>query len=146
MKPELESNSRKHLISELTRDEGRVLKPYRCTAGKLSIGIGRNIQDRGISVAEAEFMLSNDIDDCLTEAIDIFGTKFLTYDAARQRGVLNMIFNLGGHGFRGFIRTIDCIKREDWGLAADAILKSKWATQVGRRANRISEQFRAGGV
>ena len=140
----LSSENREQLITELTRDEGRVLKPYRCTAGKLSIGIGRNIEDRGISIKEAEFMLSNDIDDCLSEAVDIFGIKFITFSPARQRAIINMIFNLGSHGFRGFIRTIDCIKRDDWGLAADAILRSKWATQVGQRAVRISEQFRSG--
>ncbi len=35
--------------AQLVRHEGLKLKPYRCTAGKLTIGIGRNLDNCGIS-------------------------------------------------------------------------------------------------
>lgn len=41
----------------LIRHEGLKLKPYQCTAGKLTIGVGRNIEDMGITEDEAIYML-----------------------------------------------------------------------------------------
>ena len=51
----------KRLKDMLIRHEGLKLKPYLCTAGKLTIGVGRNIQDRGITYQEAMMLLENDI-------------------------------------------------------------------------------------
>jgi lysozyme len=50
--------------AQLVRHEGLRIKPYRCTAGKLTIGIGRNLDDCGISQSEANIMLINDIMNC----------------------------------------------------------------------------------
>lgn len=55
------------LIEKIKRHEGLKLKPYRCTANKLTIGYGRNIDDVGISEAEAEVLLSNDLERCANE-------------------------------------------------------------------------------
>jgi lysozyme len=55
--------NRQLLAQELLRDEGLRLKPYRCTAGALTIGVGRNLDARGITEAEARFMLANDMED-----------------------------------------------------------------------------------
>lgn len=49
------------LINDLIRDEGLKLKPYRCTSNKLTIGIGRNLDDNGITEAEARYLLHNDL-------------------------------------------------------------------------------------
>jgi len=38
-------------------EEGLKLKPYKCPAGKLTIGIGRNLEDRGITEQEAQMLL-----------------------------------------------------------------------------------------
>jgi lysozyme len=50
------------LIEQLRRDEGVRLHPYTDTVGKLTIGVGRNLADMGISDAEATVLLQNDID------------------------------------------------------------------------------------
>ena len=49
------------MIGMLKRHEGLRLKPYQDTIGKLTIGYGRNLDDRGISKEEAEYLLRNDI-------------------------------------------------------------------------------------
>ena len=59
--------NREALIEELKRDEGVVLTLYKCSAGKNTIGVGRNIDDRGITEDESDYLLSNDIDLCVEE-------------------------------------------------------------------------------
>lgn len=49
------------LREQLERHEGLRLKPYKDTVGKLTIGIGRNLDDKGISRKEAFALLDNDI-------------------------------------------------------------------------------------
>lgn len=58
---------RDDIILDLKLDEGLRLKPYRDTVGKLTIGIGRNLDDVGISEAEAEYLLSNDLDRTISD-------------------------------------------------------------------------------
>jgi len=48
------------LIRQLREHEGLRLPPYHCPAGKLTIGIGRNLGDKGITEKEAVMLLEND--------------------------------------------------------------------------------------
>ena len=48
----------------LIRHEGLKLFPYQCPAGKTTIGVGRNLDDKGISEKEAMYMLNEDIQSC----------------------------------------------------------------------------------
>ena len=57
----METTLLERIKEQLVRHEGLRLKPYRCTAGKLTIGIGRNLDDCGISKTEAYVLLENDI-------------------------------------------------------------------------------------
>jgi lysozyme len=50
-----------YIRDALVQDEGLRLKTYRCTAGKLTIGVGRNLDDNGITREEAFYLLNNDI-------------------------------------------------------------------------------------
>lgn len=128
----------KVLTRWLERDEGCRLKPYYCTAGKLTIGIGRNLEDSGISRAEAGFMLENDIVKTMRE-LDQLLPFWRELSPNRQMAIINMAFNLGTFGFSKFTKTIDHLKNEDFDLAGDEMLRSKWADQVGDRALTISE-------
>ena len=47
--------------------EGFRNKPYRCSAGKLTIGFGRNLENKGISISEARMMLKSDIDEAVQD-------------------------------------------------------------------------------
>jgi lysozyme len=130
------------LEKELIRDEGLKLKPYRCTAGKLTIGVGRNIEDTGITEAEAVALLRGDIARCVKELA--FFPWFGTLDGVRQRVLINMNFNLGFNRFRQFAKMLLAIQNGKFDAAADEMHASKWARQVGSRATRLESMMRRG--
>ncbi len=128
---------------ELTRDEGLRLKPYRDTVGKLTIGIGRNLDDVGISQDEAMHLLDNDIART-TAALDKAIPWWRSLNDVRQRVVVNMAFNLGVAGLLGFKNTLAAMKAGRYADAAEGMLASKWATQVGERAKRLAAMMANG--
>ena len=130
--------------AQLVRHEGLRLKPYRCTAGKLTIGIGRNLDDCGISQSEAYIMLINDIMNCEKQLQAKIPDIYNGLDEVRKSVLLNMCFNLGISGLLGFKNTLEFIKVGDWERAANNMLVSRWAKQVGRRAIELSELMRKG--
>lgn len=131
------------LIFELKRDEGVVLKPYKDSVGKLSVGVGRNLDDRGITQDEAEYMLQNDL--ALAEhELDGLFPKWRQLSDARQRVLMNMMFNMGRTRLSGFVKMWAAIAAGRFDDAATEMLDSKWATQVGARAQRLADMMRAG--
>jgi len=137
---------------DLIRDEGIRLRPYKCSAGHLTIGVGHRItaNDRAasadsLSLEAVGMLLTRDIATALGAAFRIFGREaFEAMADARQRAVVNMIFNLGEARFAGFRRMIAAIKAGRWGDAAAECLGSKYAEQVGARATRVAYQLRNG--
>ena len=129
---------------QLVRHEGLRLKPYRCTAGKLTIGIGRNLDDCGITQSEAYVMLINDIMNCEKQLQSKIPDIYNGLDEVRKSVLLNMCFNLGINGLLGFKNTLAFVKAGDWERAANNMLVSRWAKQVGRRAIELSELMRKG--
>ena len=125
------------MIRQLRLHEGERLKPYRCTAGKLTIGVGRNLEDRGITAAESAYLLGNDIDGfcvALLKALPWINQL----DEVRQRVLLDMAFNLGMQGLLTFKNTLAAIQAGDYEKAGPMMLDSRWARQVGKRAERLS--------
>ena len=116
--------------AQLVRHEGLRLRPYRCTAGKLTIGIGRNLDDCGISQSEAYVMLINDIMNCEKQLQSKIPDIYNGLDEVRKSVLLNMCFNLGINGLLGFKNTLAFVKVGDWERAANNMLVSKWAKQV----------------
>jgi lysozyme len=131
-----------HIEAHLVRDEGLRLKPYRDTVGKLTVGVGRNLDDVGITEEEALHLLRNDIARVAQECQQF--PWFGALDDVRQAVVLNMVFNLGITKFKGFHNTITSIARADYEDAASRMLQSRWANQVGNRAVRLAEMMRTG--
>lgn len=127
---------------DLIRDEGVRLKPYKDTVGKLTIGVGRNLDDVGISETEAVNMLTADIERAESALRRNFHW-FIIAPEPVQRGLTNMAFNLGMQGLLGFRRMLSCLNAGDYAGAADAALDSNWAKQVGARAQRIADLFRS---
>lgn len=134
---------RQALKLELTRDEGKRLRLYRCTAGKASIGIGRNLDDVGISEDEAQLMLENDIDRTMAE-LDRRMPWWRQLDEDRQRVIVNMAFNLGVTGLLGFKNTLASVQAGKYEDAAKGMLASRWAEQVGARAVRLAKMMATG--
>jgi len=138
-----------NLLNQLRRHEGLRLEPYKCSEGYLTIGFGRNIETNGISEAEAEFMLSNDLIACENELKDEGWYNQL--DETRRAVVLNMAFNLGKPTLLKFSKFIGRLSDNDYEGASkemitgsDGVSESKWASQVGKRAYELAEQMRTG--
>ena len=126
------------LIEELKRDEGVELKAYHDTVGIWTIGIGRNLQDVGVSMAEAEFLLATDIDVAVSELQRTFDW-FEDLSDARQRVCVNMCFNLGLTRLLGFKKFLAAMAAGDWETAGVEMLDSKWSRQVGARSTRLKD-------
>jgi len=131
------------IYDQLRRDEGLQLFPYLDTVGKTTIGIGRNLTDKGITAEEAEMLLGNDVE-AIQNALGAKLPWFRGLSDARQGALINIGFNVGVVGLLGFTKTLDFMSQSNWDAAADEILNSKWASQVGDRAKRISNQIRTG--
>jgi len=129
---------RELLIEELKRDEGIELKAYQDTVGIWTIGIGRNLQDVGVSMEEAEFLLSNDIDVAVNDLQRTFDW-FEGLSGARQRVCINMCFNLGLTRLLGFKKFLAAMEAGDWKTAGVEMLDSKWSRQVGVRSTRLRD-------
>ena len=137
-------DEREALVAQLIFHEGERLTPYQDTVGKWTIGVGRNLTDRGISVHTSRQMLDEDITECETDLYTFGWYQALT--PLRQRVLLDMRFNLGPSRFRQFKNTLGAVARGDYEAASRGMLASKWAKQVGARAVRLAEWMRRGTV
>lgn len=129
-------------FKQLTKDfEGRRLKPYKCTAGKLTIGYGRNLTDCGISEEEAELMFENDFHKAYNDCYKLFDDEtFFGQLTENVRYVLtDMVFNMGVGKVQTFKKFLSALKKGLYEDAAKEMLNSKWATQVGYRAVKLSK-------
>ena len=131
------------LTEQLKRHEGFRSKPYLCTAGKLTIGYGRNLDDVGVTESEALELLRQDIARARIDvSLNVEGAKLL--DDVRFDVLVNMCFNLGIFKLLQFRKTLRAIQDHDFDKAAEEMLNSVWANQVGRRAIELAEQMRTG--
>lgn len=158
-----------NIIEQLKLHEGVRLKPYKCSAGKWTIGVGHNYEDTGLprwltdkllithhSVAEytkrfqsggftmemAEQLLADDVAKCEQRLM-----KYEWYgklDDIRKRVVIDMTFNMGIGWIGKFKNTVKMIENGDYVGASHGMMKSAWASQVGKRANRLAEMMRTG--
>jgi len=136
---------RNAMVRQLRLHEGERLRPYRCTAGKLTIGVGRNLEDRGITAEESAMLLSNDISREERELLAAL-PWVAKLSEVRQRVLLDMTFNLGLQGLLAFKRTLAAIQAGQYQQAAGMMLESLWARQVGQRAQRLSQMMATGQV
>jgi len=131
------------LIEQLKRHEGIKLTPYKCTSDKLTIGVGRNLEDVGISEAEAEILLQNDIQRAVTQLKERYPWT-LELDEVRLAALINFTFNVGIGTVSKFVNAMALLKAKNYDMAADEFLQSRWAEQVGQRAVDVTEQIRTG--
>lgn len=155
MEKDIDTNE---MIQRLVMHEGCELMPYKCPAGYLTIGVGRNLETnplteeekkvcgdymRGITKNAAFYLLRNDIDrvkrEC-TKNIPFFNAL----DAERRYALIDMDFNLGIKGLLGFKRMLSAMGSGFYDTAAKECLNSKYAKDTGIRAKRISETIRTG--
>lgn len=130
------------LIGRVKLHEGLRLKPYKCTAGKTTIGYGRNLDDVGLSNEEAEYLLMHDLENAENEASKLDCYKKLNQN--RKDILIEMVFNLGYPRLCGFKKMIQALDRGDYDGAANEMLDSKWARDVGERAKTLAYFMRIG--
>ena len=126
------------IYKDFLRDvEGLRLKPYDDIKGLLTIGYGRNLDDRGIVLNEAEIMLDNDIDRAIVDLLDIF-PNFFSLPINLRIVLVSMMFNLGKFRFLTFRKFIEAVKKGDKKMMVYEFLHSKRAKELKNRA--IKEQ------
>lgn len=132
------------LLNQLKRHEGLRLKPYKCSAGKLTIGYGRNIEDKGITKIEAEHLLLHDVKGTEQELRRKIPRLMDELNTARSDVLINMAFNMGVNGLLKFKKMIKALDDNDYDEACLQMMDSRWAIQVGSRADELRDQMRAG--
>tara|TARA_R110002020_G_scaffold251805_1_gene465604 strand:+ start:270 stop:737 length:468 start_codon:yes stop_codon:yes gene_type:complete len=130
-------------VENIKYDEGRRLKLYKCPADKWTIGIGRNLEDRGITAEEADFLLMNDLKIAQKELRANFGW-FVELNSVRQGVLLNMHINMGISRLKGFKRMIKALEVRDYERASIEILDSDAARELVSRYDRLSDDMRTG--
>ena len=122
--------------------EDRRQFPYEDSVGKLSIGVGRNLDDKGLRNDEIDLMLNNDIAEAIKECEKL--AYFDGLDPVRQLVVADMVFNMGLPRFTGFVRTNKALLAKNYVKAAAEMVDSKWYRQTGRRAHRLVKAMHTG--
>lgn len=127
----------------IERHERRKNKPYVDTVGKITIGIGHNLTDRGVSDAIIDLMYNEDIEEARASLYYVF-PNFDTFSDRRRMALYDLMFNLGLTRFQGFKNMIQAIEWDNWLTASQELLNSKYATQVGHRAVELVQMMEEG--
>lgn len=136
--------NRAHTRSLIRFDEGRKKHAYKDSRGVWTIGDGRNVDNihpnkklrgGGLRECEMDFMLDNDLDENVGLLETYFGW-FLDLDEARQAVMVDMVHQLGFHGFLGFDDMLSAMARKDYQTAAAELMDSDMARQTPERAKR----------
>ena len=151
-------------IQKLIAHEGLRLQVYQDTLGIDTIGIGRNLEDRGITKEELEWMDIPNMAIVHTEGITEADAMYLAQndvqiveeellrahpcvedlDAVRQLVVMDMAFNMGVPRLRKFKKMWNAIHENKFDVAAKEMLDSRWAIQVKSRAVKLSNAMHNG--
>lgn len=134
------------LVEMLKRHEGVETHAYTDSVGKVTIGVGRNIDPEGglgLTEEEIDFLLEKDIERVVSELIHalpwLYGESDVRWDA-----MINICFNLGLPRFLKFKKALAAMEAMDYNLAAIEFLDSRWAVQVGQRAIELSTMIETG--
>lgn len=133
-------------IELLRKHEGVRKHAYTCSAGFMTIGVGRNIDEvggLGLSDEEINFLLKNDIERCVVELTVAFDW-FEGLNEVRKDAMINLVFNLGLSRLMKFEKALFAMSNQDWETASEEFLDSLWAEQVGARAKEVAEMIKTG--
>ena len=131
------------LINILRRHEGVKNTLYKCTSDKWTIGVGRNLEDVGLSEEEIDMLLQNDITRT-EELLDEYMDWWSDLDYIRQDAMINFVFNVGIGTAMKFKKAMTALEEGDYDVAADEMMDSNWSKQVGHRAIEVTEMIRTG--
>lgn len=130
----------------ISKHEGRIAHAYHDSLGFLTVGVGHLIDERkGGKLPEPiiDALLDFDIKSHQDELFKALPWA-LSLDPVRQAVLIDMAFNLGVAGLLAFKETLRHFQNDSWEQAATAMLDSRWAKQVGRRADELAAMTRSG--
>lgn len=127
----------------LVEHEAERLTLYKCSAGKWTIGIGHNIQDKGISKAVSDLMFREDIEEVLNDLPDIFH-DFENLPENVQLVLADMRFQLGSGGIRKFKKMIKAVEAMDWSEMIRQMKDSSWYIQTPNRVENLIRMVNEG--
>lgn len=161
----MDDSTLKQLRADLMRHEGRVVdqdgqhKMYRCPLGAPTIGYGRNLRDNPLSVGEqihifeklgcrlteeaALYLLDNDIKDSRDWLLKNY-PWVADFKPDQQRGLINMVFQLGAKSFSGFKRSLEHLQERNWVEAGRRLRQSLWYGQTPKRAEEVIQLIEKG--
>ena len=129
------------LRETITRHEGSRLQMYQDSLGIWTIGVGHNIQEKGISPKVMELMLDEDLEEAISE-LKRSVSFFSKMPQQVQEALVNLSFNMGIPRLMQFKKTLALLREGNFESAADELLDSRYAEQVGRRALEIADMIR----
>jgi len=145
---------KQRLRDQLSKHEGRRKYVYDDASGKAigegcfvrglpTVGVGRNLYDRGLSDDEIDYLLDNDINDCLHDASQL--SFFSSLDPVRKAAVVELVFNLGLTRLKGFKKFLGFMLEQRWAQASAELKDSNWYRQVGEgRGDTIRHMIETG--
>ena len=134
------------LLAMLKRHEGVETHAYECSEGKVTVGVGRNIDKEGgigLSDDEVDYLLQNDVERVIKELAAEY-PWFSDLDDVRRDAMVDISFNLGATRLRLFKRALAAMEVGNYAEASTEFLDSKWARQVGGRALELTDMISSG--
>lgn len=131
------------LMELIESHEGRRHTAYKDSRGIITIGIGRNLESKGLNDEEIESLFFRDVLDAIEDTVSIY-PNLRTYTENRQKALIDMAFNMGRGGLASFRKMRKAILNGDWIEAAAQAQDSRWYNQVGNRSKKIVEMLRNG--
>ena len=143
------------IISMLNYEEGFSAKPYYCSAGYPTIGIGQRIGPKGAPLKLYEFTVSKPLAAVwLAEKVketladmdkyDNIRAAMAVCNEPRQAVLISMAYQMGAEGLSKFTNTLKAVAEQRWSDAQAGMTASKWARQTPNRANRHAIQMLRG--
>ena len=156
--------NREDLVQKLITHEGLRLQVYKDTLGIDTIGIGRNLEDRGITDEELEWMDIPNMDTIYEYGISEADAMYLAQndvqiveeellrshpcveelDSVRQLILIDMAFNMGVPRLNKFKKMWAAIHEKNFPTAAKEMLDSRWANQVKSRSTKLAHAMHHG--
>ena len=140
---------REAVFETMKVDEGVVYEVYHDHLGLPTFGVGHLVlntdkeygKEVGTPISEERIIecLNNDVD-IVCEELDRNLYWWRELNDNKQRVMVNMCFNLGYPRLSKFKKFLAAMEVHDFETAAIEMMDSKWANQVGLRAERLKKR------
>ena len=134
-----------HAVELVKKHEGYRDKLYYCTAGKPTLGYGRNLEGKAVPKDVLDLLFRHDMDDAIKEAKLALGEVYFTMLPDNAKVVLiDMVFNMGYTKLLGFKLFLAALRKADWKTARTELLNSKAARDLPVRYNELASLLPTG--